>query len=383
MPMPVPWRSGWKVIRRDNTMPEDGIEKLIRPHLEGFTGYSASVSPDTLAGKIDVPIDAVIKMNANENPYGCSPRVLRALSDNPHFHIYPDDGQLELRRLLAGYAGVGPERIVAGHGSNTLIDYIVRLFVGQGDEVINCVPTFDIYRFSTEICGGTVVNVERDSDYVVDISKVKAALTAKTKLIFLATPNNPTGNAIPRDDIIEIVETGVPVVVDEAYYEFCGETVVPLAEKYGNLMVLRTFSKWAGLAGLRIGYGILPPRVIDYLMAIKIPHNISVAAEIAVRESLADLDYLQSKVKALITERDRLFNVLKELSWLKPYPSQANFIFCAVLKGSAAELYQKLQRKGILVRYFDKPLLKNSIRISAGKPEHTEALIKALHELEP
>jgi histidinol-phosphate aminotransferase len=249
--------------------------------------------------------------------------------------------------------------------------------------VINCVPTFDIYRFSTEICGGAVVNVERDNDYVVDISKVKAALTAKTKLIFLATPNNPTGNAIPRDDIIEIVETGVPVVVDEAYYEFCGETVVPLAEKYGNLMVLRTFSKWAGLAGLRIGYGILPPRVIDYLMAIKIPHNISVAAEIAVRESLADLDYLQDRVKALVAEREKLFTALKKLSWLKPYPSQANFIFCEVLKGSAAELYQKLQRKGILVRYFDKPLLNNSIRISAGKPEHTEALIKALHELEP
>jgi histidinol-phosphate aminotransferase len=361
----------------------NGIEKLILPHLRSFTGYSASVSPDTLEGKVDVPIGEIIKMNANENPYGCSPRVLQALSDNPHFHIYPDDGQLQLRGLLAGYAGVNIERVIAGHGSNTLIDYIVRLFVGPGDEVINCIPTFDLYRFSTEICGGTVVNIERDNNFAVDVDKIKGAVTDKTKLIFLATPNNPTGNAIPQDDIIEIMKTGVPVVVDEAYYEFCGETVVPMIENYGNLMVLRSFSKWAGLAGLRIGYGILPPRIVDYLMTIKIPHNVSVAAEIAVRESLADLGYLQDRVEILISERERLFSELNKLSWLKPYPSQANFVFCTLLEGSAGELQRKLEKKGILVRYFDKPLLSNSIRISAGKPEHTDALIKALRDLTP
>ena len=359
----------------------DGIEKLIRSNLTGFTGYSASTSPDTLAGKVDVPLDNIIKMNANENPYGCSPKVLSALADCPHFHIYPDDGQQELRKLLEGYAGVGIERIVASHGSNTLIDLIVRLFVEPGDEVINCVPTFDIYRFSTEICGGTLVNVKRNDDFAVDVKKVKAAISRKTKLIFLATPNNPTGNVVPRQDIIKIIETGVPVVIDEAYYEFSGETVIPLTTRYKNLMVLRSFSKWAGLAGLRVGYGVFPPRIVDYLMAIKIPHNVSVAAEIAVRESLADLEYLQDRVKAIVAERGRLFDELKKMSWLKPYPSQANFIYCEVLKGSANELYMKLQRKGILVRYFDNPLLKNSIRISVGRPEHTDALIKALSEL--
>ena len=364
-------------------MADNGIEKLIRSHLTDFTGYSASTSPDTLAGKVDVPVKGIIKMNANENPYGCSPRVLKALSENPHFHIYPDDGQQELRKLLAGYTNVDAGRIVAGHGSNTLIDYIIRLFVGPGDEVINCIPTFDLYRFSTEICDGTVVNIKRDDDFTIDINKVKAAINSKTKLIFLATPNNPTGNAIPQKDILEIIGTGVPVVVDEAYYEFCGETVLPMITRYKNLMVLRSFSKWAGLAGLRIGYGIFPPRIADYLMAVKIPHNVSVAAEIAVRESLADLDYLQDRVRALISERERLFSELSKLSWIKPYPSQANFIYCAVLKGNAEELYLKLQKKGILVRYFDRPLLRNSIRISAGKPEHTDALFKALYQIEP
>jgi histidinol-phosphate aminotransferase len=307
--------------------------------------------------------------------------VLKALTDNPHFNIYPDDGQQELRRLLAGYAGVAPERIVAGHGSNTLIDMLVRLFVGPGDEVVNCVPTFDIYRFSTEICGGTVVSVNRDDNFAIDVKAVKKVISPRTRLIFLATPNNPTGNVIPQKDILEIIGTGVPVVVDEAYYEFSGETVVPFVNRYRNLMVLRSFSKWAGLAGLRVGYGIFPQKVAGYMMAIKIPHNVSVAAEIAVRESLADLAYLRGRVKTIIDERGRLFRELQKLSWLKPYPSRANFIYCLVLRGSAGELHRNLQQKGILVRYFDRPLLQNSIRISVGKPEHTDALMKALREL--
>jgi histidinol-phosphate aminotransferase len=360
---------------------DDDIERLIRPHLVGFTGYSASTSPDTLKGKVDVPLDSLVKMNANENPYGCSPRVLKALAACRTFNIYPDDGQQELRKMLAGYAGAPAECVVAGHGSNTLIDFIVRLFVGPGDEVINSVPTFDIYRFSTEICGGKVVNINRDDAFAVNVRQVKAAISPRTKLIFIATPNNPTGNVISQKDIVEIIETGLPVVVDEAYYEFSGETFMPLTTRYKNLIVLRSFSKWAGLAGLRIGYGVFPPRIAPYLMAIKIPHNVSVAAEVAVRESLADIDYLQSRVDAIIKERSRLFKELQQISWLKPYPSKANFIYCAVLKGNAAELHLKLQKKGVLVRYFDKPLLKNSIRISVGKPEHTDTLMKALREL--
>ena len=362
-------------------MPDEGIEKLIRPFLKGFTGYSAATSPETLEGKVDVPVADIIKIDANENPYGCSPRVLRALANSQNLNIYPDDGQQGLRKLLADYAGTDASRIVAGHGSNTLIDLIVRLFVGEGDEVIISVPTFDLYRFSTEICGGRVVNVKRDDDFKLIVKDVKAAITPRTKLIFIATPNNPTGNTVPRQDLIEIIETGVPVVIDEAYYEFSGETVIPLTSKYKNLMVLRSFSKWAGLAGLRAGYGVFPAKIADYLMAIKIPYFVSMAGEIAIRQSLADIDYLQGRVKAIIEERARLFTELQKISWLKPYPSQANFIYCAVLKGNAADVHQKLQKKGILVRYFDKPLLKNSIRVSVGKPEHTDALVAALRQI--
>jgi histidinol-phosphate aminotransferase len=358
------------------------IEKLIRPDLAGFGGYSAATSPETLEGKVEVPVANIIKLDANENPYGCSPRVNRALARYPHLNIYPDNGQAALRKLLEGYAGVDARHIVAAGGSNQLIDLILRLFINQGDEVINLVPTFGIYRFSTELCGGKLVEVPRDDNFAINVAAVKAAVNKKTRLIFLANPNNPTGNATPRQDILGMLDLGLPMVVDEAYYEFCGETVAPLVEKYQNLIVIRTFSKWAGLAGLRVGYGLFPPVIADYLLRIKIPYNVNVAALVAVEESLKDTDYLFERVKAIINERARLLGELGKLSWLKPFPSRANFIFCSVLRGRASELHQKLQGKGILVRYFDQPLLRNAIRISVGKPEHTAALIKALNEIE-
>jgi len=363
-------------------MSEDrGLDKLIRPDLANFGGYAASTSPDTLEGKVEVPPERIIKLDANENPYGCSPRVSQALATYPSFNIYPDNGQMKLRELLEGYTGIDARHIVAGSGSNQLIDLILRLLINPGDEVINCVPTFGIYSFSTELCGGSLVEVPRDENFTVDVNAVKAAITEKTKIIFLVSPNSPTGTVIPQSDMLEILDTGLPVLVDEAYYEFYGQTVAPLLGQYQNLMVLRTFSKWAGLAGLRIGYGFFPPKIADYLLRIKIPYNVNVAALVAVEESLKDIDYLVGTVRTIIAERERLFRELEEIEWLKPFPSQANFILCSVLKGEAGELRQKLQDKGILIRYFDQPRLRNFIRISVGKPEHTDALIKALREL--
>ena len=359
----------------------EGIERFIRPDLITFGGYSARTSPETLKGKVEVAVEDIIKLDANENPYGCSPRVRKALAACPYLNIYPDNSQTRLRKLLEGYTGVDARHIVAGSASNQLIDLVLRLFISRGDEVINCVPTFGIYRFSTELCSGTLVEVPRDENFAVSASAVKAAISGKTKIILLANPNNPTGTITPRQDILELIDTGLPVLVDEAYYEFSGETVVPLVNQYENLMVLRTFSKWAGLAGLRVGYGLFPPKIADYLLRIKIPYSVNVAALVAVEESLKDMDYLMGRVKAIIAERGRLFGELKKLRWLKPFPSQANFILCSVLNGKAKELRQKLQDKGILVRYFDEPILRDFIRFSVGKPEHTDALIKVLKEV--
>ena len=362
-------------------MTDEGIEKLIRSELVDFGGYAASKSPETLKDRVEVPVEEIIKLDANENPYGCSPGVNKALANYPDINVYPDSGQTELRQQLQQYTGVAMQHIVAGAGSDQLIDLIMRLFVAPGDEVINCTPTFAMFSFFIQLNKGTPAEVPRDKDYAVDVAAVKETITRKTKLILLATPNNPTGTITPREDILEILDSGLPVVVDEAYYEFTGKTVAPLSGKYKNLMVLRTFSKWAGLAGLRVGYGLFPAKIADYLMRIKEPYCVNVAALVAVRETLKDADYLMNQVKTIIAERERLYSRLQEIEWLKPYPSQANFILCSVLKGKAKELQQNLEDRGILVRYFDQPLLKDSVRISIGRPEENDILLETLKEL--
>ncbi len=363
-------------------MTDEGIEKLIRPELVDFGGYAASKSPETLKDKVEVTPEGIIKLDANENPYGCSPKVNKALADYQDINIYPDSGQTELRKQLQGYTGVPMEHIVAGAGSDQLIDLILRLFITPGDEVINCIPTFAMFHFFIELNRGTLVAVQRDKDFNVNINAIKKAITKKTKLILLATPNNPTGTITPRKDILEILDTGLPVIIDEAYFEFTGETVAPLVGKYKNLMVLRTFSKWAGLAGLRIGYGMFPAKIADYLIRIKEPYCVNVAALVAVKETLKDTNALMNQVKTIIDERERLYGRLQEIEWLKPYPSKANFILCSVLKGEAKELQQNLEDKGMLVRHFDQPLLKDSIRISIGRAEENDILLETLQEME-
>ena len=360
---------------------DGGIERLIRPGLVAFCGYSARKSPENLAGELEVPLESVIKLDANENPYGCSPRVNQALASCRDINTYADAGQQELSRLIEGYTGIGAGHVVSGNGSCELIDLLFRLFVEPGDEVIVTAPAFIMYRFSAGICNGRLVEVPRDSSFGINVAAIKAAISKRTKMIFIDNPNNPTGNLAAEKDILEIADTGLPLVVDEAYFEFAGETVAPLMDRYHNLMVLRTFSKWAGLAGLRIGYGLFPPIVADYLMKIKLPYNVNVAAIVAVRESLKDLEYLMDNVRAIIAERERLFSELKKFEFLEPFPSRANFILCSVLGAMAGDLCASLQGRGIQVRYFDTPVLKNYIRISVGKPEHTDILIRALQKI--
>lgn len=360
---------------------KEGIEGRVRQDLASLGGYVPSKAPESVAREIGLREEDIIKLDDNENPYGCSPRVPQALGNCNYLYTYPDAGQTELRKQLQGYIGVDASCIVADNGSDQLIDNVLRLFLEPGDEVINAIPTFDIFRFRALIYGGKMVNVPRDEAFAVDVSAVKAAISKSTKMIVLATPNNPTGTITPQPDILELADTGIPLLVDEAYVEFSGETVTKFTSQYKNLMVLRTFSKWAGLAGLRIGYGVFPPKIAEQLMKLKLPYNVSVAARVAVRETLKDIDNLMAKVKAIVAERERLFGELNKLEWLKPFPSQANFIFCHVLKGKASDIQKALQNRGILIRYFDLPLLGNSLRISVGKPEHTNAVLKALKEI--
>ena len=358
--------------------PTRGPESLIRRDLKSFEAYEPILPLDALSERSGVPVEKLLKLDGNENPYGCSPRVPRALASYAFYHIYPDPLHSELQEPLERYVGVDRRHIVAGSGSDEIIDLVLRVFIEPGDKVINCGPTFGMYPFSTAVCGGMTVSVPRDSAYAVDVAAVKAAIDERTKVIFIASPNNPSGNTTPESALLELVDTGAVVVVDEAYYEFSGRTIAPLVPQHPNLIVLRSFSKWAGLGGLRAGYGILPARIADLIRSIKIPYNVNIAAMIAVRESLADVDYLQANVKAIIAERERLAARLKEQGVLAPLPSEANFILCGVARGGALAIKQGLETKGIFIRHFDKPQLRDMVRVSVGKPEHTDALIEAL-----
>ncbi len=357
------------------------IKKLVRIDMSRFSAYSACKWPDSIARKLGIPEEEIIKLDANENPYGCSPAVREALASYPYFNIYPDSNQTELRESLSQYVGLGPEYLVAGNGSDELIDLILRMFLERDDEVIINVPTFDMYRFCTAVCCGKVVEVRRRPDFTIDVEAIKAAINPRTRVIFITVPNNPTGTVESREDIQELIRTGLPIVVDEAYFEFCGQTAAPLVPEHPNLMVLRTFSKWAGIAGLRIGYGIFTPQIADILIKIKPPYNINLAAAVAARESIKDRAYLLGTVQKMIEERGRLFQKLEQLDFLKPLPSQANFILCELIRGDARFYQDELEKQGILVRYYNTPLLRNYIRISAGKPEQTDRIIKALSEL--
>jgi len=354
----------------------------IRDDLLSMEPYEPIVPIEALSRRAGVPLERVIKLDGNENPYGCSPRVRRALADYSYYHIYPDPMHSELGEELKGYVGVDRRHIVAGSGSDELIDLILRLFLQPGDKVLNCVPTFGMYPFSTTVCGGETVNLPRDAAYEIDLAAVKSAIDSRTKVIFIASPNNPTGNVTSRSAILELVATGIIVVVDEAYYEFSGETVAQLVSEYPNLIVLRSFSKGAGWGGLRVGYGIFPVSIAEFIYKIKPPYNVNIAAQIAVKESLADIDYLQDRVRVLIAERKRLYDELKAQGVLDPLPSQANFILCRVTDGNALEIKQGLEKEGIFVRHFNNSLLRNMLRISVGKPEHTDALIAALSKTE-
>lgn len=354
-----------------------GIERLIRADLLRAGAYMPIRPAEILSERSGVAAGEIIKLDGNENPYGCLPRVYRALADYSNYHIYPDPEQRDLRVALQKYLGVSARRILAGAGSDELIDLVLRLLVDPGDEVINCPPTFGMYCFSTEVCAGKVVTVPRREDFSLDTAAIKKAVNQRSKVLFIASPNNPSGNVTPEKEIRELLELGILVVVDEAYYEFSGCTVLPLTAKHDNIVVLRTFSKWAGLAGLRVGYGVFAEALMPHLMKIKQPYNINVAAQVAAIESLADVDTLMETVKSIVHERGRLFRKLEGFGFL-PYPTQANFILCRVAGGKARHIQQALQRWGIFVRYFDTPVLKDCIRISVGKPEHTEALVEAL-----
>ncbi|HID33962.1 MAG TPA: histidinol-phosphate transaminase [Anaerolineae bacterium] len=354
----------------------------IRPDIARMAPYQPVKPFEALSREMGRAPETIIKLDANENPYGPSPRVPEALARYPWYHIYPDPQQTQLREALADYVGVPADYILPGHGADELIDYLCRIMLEPGDAIINCPPTFGMYDFDARLSMGRVIEVSRDADFRIDAAAIEEAAAraqGRAKILFLTSPNNPDGGLLAPDDLDRLLALPLLVVVDEAYIEFAdAESVAPRVPKTPNLVVLRTFSKWAGLAGLRLGYGVFPPFLMEALWKFKQPYNVNVAATVAGLASLRDLPLLRQRIAALKQERDRLYRELDAIPHLHPLPSQANFILCQVEGRSAQALHRTLWQQGILVRYYDKPGLRNAIRISAGPSEHIDRLLAAL-----
>ncbi len=362
------------------------VDELLRPDIHDMEEYTPIVPFEVLSARLGLPPERIVKLDANENPYGPSPSVLAALAAHDGYHIYPDPEHTLLREALEAYVGVDRSHILCGSGADELIDLVMRLFVFPGDGVIDCPPTFGMYSFVTGVCGGRVVSVPRHEDFSLDVEAVERTVASEAegrlKLIFVASPNNPDGGLLAEDDLKRLLALPLVVVLDEAYVEFSGCSVADWVPRHSNLIVLRTFSKWAALAGLRVGYGLFPGDIISHLWKIKQPYNVNVAAQKAVLTSLEDIDYLRGNVQRIIEERQRLYRALQGVEFLRPYPSRSNFILCRILEGEARALKLALEQKGILVRYFSKPGLTDCIRVSVGTPEQTDTLIAALNEVE-
>lgn len=369
-------------------------EELIAKHFRDMQPYTPIVPFDVLSQRLGIPAERLVKLDANENLYGPSPRALRAVAESNELHIYPDPDQTALRNAIAAYIGVPAAQILCGAGGDEIIDLVGRVFVQPGDAIIDLPPTFGMYKWLADILGARYVAVPRRADFSVDVAAVRDTVlnTPGARLLFVANPNNPDGSLTSMDALRRLLNLPLIVVVDEAYIDFSSHpSAASLIAEHDNLIVLRTFSKLAGLAGMRVGYGVFAPSVIRHLWKVKQPYTPNVAGSIAAIASLADREWLAAGVHNIVAERERMAAALTGTGWLAPFPSETNFVLFRVSEQApwrsqpdlpiGKELKLKLERHGILVRFFDKPGLRDCIRISVGKPEHTDALVRALGAL--
>jgi histidinol-phosphate aminotransferase len=327
--------------------------------------------------------DRSIRLDKGEFPYPPSPKVIAAIQEAASsINRYPEILTNNLRQVLADYNQVSLDKIFAGNGSDDLIELVLKICLEPGDEVILPIPTFFVYGAATEMLGGKAVAVLRTADFDLDLPAITQAVTDRTKLIFIANPNNPTANLTSRDVIIALLEqVNCLVVIDECYFEICQMTVADLVDRYPHLIILRSLSKGFGLAGLRLGYGITNPQLVDYLYRaaqIFSVNQLAIAAGIA---AVQDLAYMQEKLTEIKSERAKLTKELMALG-LQVYPSDTNYLFvsAAPWARTSADIVSTLASQEIYVADFgNKPGLDPyHFRIATGIPIENERLLDAL-----
>lgn len=331
-------------------------------------------------------ISGSIKLASNECPIGPSPKAVEAAANAlSGLNIYPDGSGYYLKEKLSKKLSINPENLILGNGSNEIIELIVRAFIERGDEAVMGDPAFIVYQIITKAVGGTPVPVPL-LDFVHDLPAMAAAVTDKTKVIFVANPNNPTGTIVQKTDLesfLKSVPDDVLIVMDEAYHEYSEEShnyqsSHAYLDDYPNLVVLRTFSKAYGLAGLRVGFGMASKEVIDILERVRQPFNINSLALAGAEAALDDVSHLEKGLKINTGGMHYLYSELDSLglSYVKSY---ANFVlFDVAMDGSV--LCEKLLKKGVIARPMAGYGLKTHIRITVGLPEENERFVEALKE---
>jgi histidinol-phosphate aminotransferase len=361
------------------------MRPLAAPYISSIAPYQPGKPIEELRRELGGawPAEGAVKLASNENPLGASPRAIAALqAEAREVSRYPDAGSFELRGRLSRHLGVDREQIIIGSGSNELINLLVQAFCGVGEEVLTPNRQFLCYRLAAAVLGRTLRESDNGPDFALDVEALLAVVRPSTKVVFLANPNNPTGSYLPNAGIARLVERLPPdvvLVIDEAYHEYvdAGDyaSALSLLARRERLCVLRTFSKIYGLAGLRVGYAISHPTIIELLNRVRVPFNVTTIGQAAALAALDDHAHVEWSHQSNTAERRRLTGEL-ERRGMHVTPSQANFVLCATpSRFTGPTLYDALLRRGVIVRPLLPYDLPGHVRISVGTAEENGRLL--------
>jgi histidinol-phosphate aminotransferase len=328
----------------------------------------------------------ILRMMSNENLLPLSQKVIDAILEAARLgNLYPGSGP-ELRKKLGELAGLTAEHVVLGNGSTDVINFVVHTFVGPGDEVVIPVPTFPMYEARTRIAGGVPVLAPVTADLYWDMDAILKAVTGKTKLIFICSPNNPTGNQIAEKDLLRILDLGVPTFFDEAYYELENEvrSRAYLLDQYPHMVVNRTFSKAMGLAGCRIGYVLCQPELASYFNRVRTPWNVGLLALAAALAELADTEDQQTKRQTVIDGRNFIYDEINKMPGFRAFPSEGNFVLidASSLGKSSTEIRDQITARGIYIRPMSggHSMPEGFVRITVGTPQQNRKFLQVFSE---
>jgi len=355
---------------------------FVRKQVENIKPYIPGKPIDELKREMGIEKE-IIKLASNENPLGPSPLAIKAMEEEiKDVNFYPDDNVYYLRKKLSDKFGLPSENIIVGNGSVELIHLAIKAFLNIGEKLIMSRPSFIMGKIEGSLFGGEISEIET-KEYCIDVEKFISEIDERTKIVYIDNPNNPLGCIITADDIDRIIKKineRTILILDEAYAEYIERKDFPDSIKYvrenKNVLILRTFSKMHGLAGLRIGYGISNKNIIDYLMRVKLPFNVNSVAQSAAIAAIDDIEHIEKTRKLTYEGKKYLYKEFERLK-IKYIPSEGNFI-TIVWKNDGMELYKSLLKDGIIIRPLHQYELNNLLRITIGTDEQNRYLIDCL-----